>query len=355
MNVNIDNLEHVLSTLTGFESLSNGDPESPDSVYTKTVLKLNGVDFKHRAGTEGFMSSVKDGAAKVYEMIKNFIKAIRDFFKGTFGKKVDQAVSVSGPDAEKSIKIIETKIRQDVISERAKQDVQASVERIKNKIEQMKKNVVDTPTVEKKIDLIIEKKKKAPAIYKDQEVWDGGSVKVTINELLICDKAKFREAVEFIDIVSKEYGFSAMNASHEFMEIRDLYEELKVPGDADDFKFVVDNLKTAKNVLYTLNRINSAAGDSVGTLSSLLEKINEESRVDKTKTTLTPIAIQQDRSLIVALLHSMSQLKERHAKTALSISENIKKIQVLVGGEEISEQSKRIRQEAMDALAHVPE
>jgi hypothetical protein len=77
--------------------------------------------------------------------------------------------------------------------------------------------------------------------------------------------------------------------------------------------------------------------------------------VDKAKTGLTPIAIQQDRALIAELLRSMSQLKERHAKTALSISENIKNIQVLVGGEEISEQSKRIRQEAMDALAHVPE
>ena len=87
MNVNIDNLEHVFATLTGFESISNGDLESPDSVYAKTVLKLNGVDFKHRAGTEGFMSSVKAGAQKVYEMIKNFIKAIRDFFKGAFGKK----------------------------------------------------------------------------------------------------------------------------------------------------------------------------------------------------------------------------------------------------------------------------
>lgn len=83
MNVNIDNLEHVLNTLTGFESLSNGDLESPDSVYAKTVLKLNGVDFKHREGTEGFMSSVKAGAQKVYEMIKNFIKAIRDFFFGS--------------------------------------------------------------------------------------------------------------------------------------------------------------------------------------------------------------------------------------------------------------------------------
>ena len=104
MNVNIDNLEHVLSTLTGFESLSSGDLESPDSVYAKTVLKLNGVDFKHRAGTEGFLSSVKAGATKVYEMIKNFIKAIRDFFFGSKGSKqtktIDDAVKSTQSDSK---------------------------------------------------------------------------------------------------------------------------------------------------------------------------------------------------------------------------------------------------------------
>lgn len=100
MNVNIDNLEHVFDTLNGFESLSSGDFTSPDSVYAKTVLKLNGVDFKHRAGTEGFMSSVKAGAQKVYEMIKNFIKAIRDFFFGSKGSKQTKTID----DAVKSTK-----------------------------------------------------------------------------------------------------------------------------------------------------------------------------------------------------------------------------------------------------------
>lgn len=100
MNVNIDNLEHVLSTLTGFESLSNGDLTSPDSVYAKTVLKLNGIDFRGREGSEGFMSSVKAGAQKVYEMIKNFLKAIRDFFFGSKGSKQTKAID----DAVKNTK-----------------------------------------------------------------------------------------------------------------------------------------------------------------------------------------------------------------------------------------------------------
>lgn len=362
MNVNIDNLEHVLSTLTGFESLSSGDLTSPDSIYAKTVLKLNGVDFKGREGSESFMSSVKAGAVKVYEMIKNFIKAIRDFFKGMFGKKVDQAVSIAVPEAEKSIKVIETRIKQDVISEKAKQDVDATVERIKNKIEQMKQNTVDLSVAKKKVEKIIEKKKEAPVIYKEQKEWKGGTVTVTIDELLICDKSKYREAVEFIDIISNEYGFGAMRASGEFMEIRDLYENLKFEfdedkyvGDTESFKGLVEDLRTANKVLKIMGEINVKAGDSIGVLTSLLEKINEESRVDKDKTSLTLVAISQDRSLISTLLRSMVQLKENNAKRILSIGENIKKVQVLVTGEEQTDQSKRIRQEAMEALSHTPE
>ena len=87
----------------------------------------------------------------------------------------------------------------------------------------------------------------------------------------------------------------------------------------------------------------------------MLEKINEESRVDKSKSSLTPSTISQDRSLIAGLLRSITQLKDNNAKRILNVGENIKKIQVLVGGGETSEQSNRIRKEAMDALAHIPE
>ena len=86
--------------MNGFESLSNGDLTSPDSIYAKTVLKLNGVDFRGRKGSESFMSSVKAGATKVYEMIKNFLKAIRDFFFGSKGSKQTKTID----DAVKSTK-----------------------------------------------------------------------------------------------------------------------------------------------------------------------------------------------------------------------------------------------------------
>ena len=109
MNVNIDNLEHVLSTLNGFESLSSGDLTSPDSVYAKTVLKLNGVDFKGREGSESFLTSVKAGATKVYEMIKNFIKAIRDFFFGSKGSKQTKTINDAVKETENTSKEIMNK------------------------------------------------------------------------------------------------------------------------------------------------------------------------------------------------------------------------------------------------------
>ena len=96
MNVDIDNLEHVLSTLNGFESLSSGDLESPDSVYAKTVLKLNGVDFRGREGSEGFGNFIKESGRKIVEMIESLVKSVKDFyfsFKATqTDKKIETVV-----------------------------------------------------------------------------------------------------------------------------------------------------------------------------------------------------------------------------------------------------------------------
>ncbi|UIS24964.1 hypothetical protein PQC65_gp026 [Aeromonas phage pAEv1810] len=355
MNVNIDNLEHIYTTLTGFESLSNGDLESPDSVYAKTVLKLNGVDFKHRAGTESFMSTVKAGAQKVYEMIKNFIKAIRDFFKGMFGKKVDQAVSNTIPETEKAIKNIELNLNKTDINDTTKREIEGTIESIKNTFNQIKVSGVDKVVAEKKIEKLASKGNGTQSYrFDEKEEWNG-SVKVKINELLICDKTKFKEAIKYIDKIAEDYGMKHLGASSEFIDIRDHYEELKISNDKDTFEFVVDNLKTAKNVLFTLNKINVSAGDCIGVLNNLLEKINEQSRADQSKTDLTKTAIATDRLVIFNFIQSMTQLKAKYSKIALSINNKITKIQVLVTGEGQTEQSKRVNQEAMEALAHIPE
>lgn len=94
MNVFVSDVEHFQSLLAGFESLDN-DINAKDGVaaYTRTCLSLNGVSFNQYAGNEGFVQTIKDGAVKFYEMIKSWLKSVKEFFFGAAGTKQDQQVS----------------------------------------------------------------------------------------------------------------------------------------------------------------------------------------------------------------------------------------------------------------------
>ena len=94
MNVFVSDVEHFQGLLAGFESLDNDiDAKDGDAVYTRTCLSLNGVSFSQHAGNEGFVQTIKDGAVKFYEMIKSWLKSIKEFFFGAAGAKQDQQVS----------------------------------------------------------------------------------------------------------------------------------------------------------------------------------------------------------------------------------------------------------------------
>lgn len=94
MNVFVSDVEHFQSLLAGFESLDN-DINAKDgaAAYTRTCLSLNGVSFNQYAGNEGFVQTIKDGAVKFYEMIKSWLKSVKEFFFGAAGTKQDQQVS----------------------------------------------------------------------------------------------------------------------------------------------------------------------------------------------------------------------------------------------------------------------
>lgn len=208
MQVNIDNLEHVLDTLTGFESLRSGDLTSPDSIYAKTVLKLNGVDFNGRAGSEGFGNFLKDGAVKVYEMVKNFIKAIRDFFKGLFGKKVDSGVSNAAKSVEKSVAELTVQIPKLELSEATKNQMQEINQHITDKIESLKKKVVDAEaaaSAQVQVEKFNQQLEKRNEIAKTKvadrmekvvtESWEG-SYTIKFMLLMLCDKSVFEKTVK---------------------------------------------------------------------------------------------------------------------------------------------------------------
>lgn len=94
MNVFVSDVEHFQSLLAGFESLDNDmNAKDGDACYTRTCLSLNGVSFNQYAGNEGFVQTIKDGAVKFYEMIKSWLKSVKEFFFGAAGAKQDQQVS----------------------------------------------------------------------------------------------------------------------------------------------------------------------------------------------------------------------------------------------------------------------
>lgn len=94
MNVFVSDVEHFQGLLAGFESLDNDiNAKDGDAVYARTCLSLNGVSFNQYAGNEGFVQTIKDGAVKFYEMIKSWLKSVKEFFFGAAGAKQDQQVS----------------------------------------------------------------------------------------------------------------------------------------------------------------------------------------------------------------------------------------------------------------------
>lgn len=92
MEVSIDDIGHAARIMSGFEAYSAGAANA-DVTYTKTCLRLNGVDLNKFSGNEGFMESIKAGGKKMYEMIVKLLKAIRDFFFGSSGSNKDKAVA----------------------------------------------------------------------------------------------------------------------------------------------------------------------------------------------------------------------------------------------------------------------
>lgn len=84
--------DNTYNLAAGFESIvaagPSGSVDGFEATYAMTVFTLNDIDF---AGTEGFLDSVKRGAKKVYEWIKDLIKTIRGWFTGSSKAEYEKA------------------------------------------------------------------------------------------------------------------------------------------------------------------------------------------------------------------------------------------------------------------------
>lgn len=89
INAEFDNTYNLAA---GFESIVAAGPSGTvdgfEATYAMTVFNLNDIDF---SGQEGFLDSVKRGARKVYEWIKDLIKTIRGWFTGSSKAKYEEA------------------------------------------------------------------------------------------------------------------------------------------------------------------------------------------------------------------------------------------------------------------------
>lgn len=99
MNIDLDNMDHAINMINGFEALSLRNFGDANAQYAQTVLKMNDCDMGAIAGQEGFMTALKAGGKKLVEMIWELLKKIKEFFFGAAGgkadKTIDQAIDIS--------------------------------------------------------------------------------------------------------------------------------------------------------------------------------------------------------------------------------------------------------------------
>ncbi|QGH72070.1 putative virion structural protein [Klebsiella phage N1M2] len=106
--------EHTCAITNGLAELAKesvGDNElSGDAVYADTVLKLHGIDLVEVEGQESFLDNVKKGGQKVYEWIKNLLRAIRDWINGDTARQFTKAKkSLEGDVVNRQVKQLATK------------------------------------------------------------------------------------------------------------------------------------------------------------------------------------------------------------------------------------------------------
>lgn len=135
MNVDIDNIEHVVTCMAGFESYLSG-VDNGDVVYTMTCMRLNGLDVKSVAGNEGLFTAIREGGKKLYEMIVNLLRGIKNFFFGSSGSKRDSAVTKGKDEVKESRKVVELTVTR---IERSDSKMQTMIEEAKKSTDQMNK------------------------------------------------------------------------------------------------------------------------------------------------------------------------------------------------------------------------
>ena len=78
-------IDHLVTMISGCESITSGNYKSEDSIYALAVLKLHANDAGFVAGTEGFIDSIKSKAKSVKDFVMMVIKMITDAMYSLIG------------------------------------------------------------------------------------------------------------------------------------------------------------------------------------------------------------------------------------------------------------------------------
>jgi hypothetical protein len=128
-------MDGILDSLKGTESLDLTYAQR----YVIGVLDSNDITRSSVTGTEGLLSDIGDGLAKVWEYVKKMFKAIWDFFFGKKNKEDSEAAKASVKSAEEAVKEVESP--------------QVTEENVKAVVSQVEKKVNKLPESPKKKEL----------------------------------------------------------------------------------------------------------------------------------------------------------------------------------------------------------
>jgi hypothetical protein len=109
--MSFSDIEHFGTMIDGCEALQSGDRKSESARYAFSVLRIQQPDMASVAGQESFTSTIVNAGKHLYEMIKNFIRSIRDFFFGSKGAKQEVAVKKAEADLKDKNKEIKEALK----------------------------------------------------------------------------------------------------------------------------------------------------------------------------------------------------------------------------------------------------
>lgn len=306
--------ENTYNLVAGMEAIAEAGPASNydgfEAHYAHTVLSLNDIDV---SGQEGFMDSLKKGAKKVYEWIKDLIKTIRSWFTGPSKaqyekdkKEIKEVINQVNIKRTKDLKDkgVDEFVKQmtDVIGTPA-----ASADPIVTTIKRM------SPEQKKAVNEAI-KEVDIPNVSTPQELDD--SIKGTvINEISLKLKSKFSQLENKIKEIKR---IDPTGETGEFMNIAVKWDVLENIVKSIGSGFEREDQKKFSNRIAALIKISDDAQAEVANATVNMDRLNEKYKGHEH----TPEGKKLSRA--VAILKLLTEIAELYRTIIVGVSKDLR-------------------------------